>query len=203
MKGINLLIAIPALDTVDTHFCFSLVKMIQRHPEYDVLPEINSTIYHAKDSLAFFTMENKYDYICFIDTDEVFNPDDIEHLIKTDKDIVAGVCCKREWPYEPMIFDYDEYQPKDPWDVHRKIPTELTRVDAIGGGSLLLIKTPILRQIYSCTGDLFYPINHWGEDLSFFYRAKQCGIESYVEPKVEIGHRGKQIITSVFWGGKL
>jgi len=197
----NVLIATPALDTVDTCFYVSMVRMMQKHPEYDVLPEINSTIYHAKDSLAFYAMQNKYDYIVFIDTDEVFEPDMVEELIRHDKDIVAGVCCKRAYPYEPMLFDLDMGDEKNPWRLHENVPKTLFEVDAIGGGALLTIKTTALRQIYSCTGDLFYPINHWGEDISFFYRAWQCGIKAYCDGRVQIGHRGVQTIMPYYWRG--
>jgi len=203
MKGIHLLVAISVMDQCDSHFMHSIAQLVQIHPEYDVLPKGGSECYASRDWLCLYAIQNNYDYICIVDSDEVFKPNDIETLLKDDKDIVRGVICKREAPFEPVIYSYSDNLNEKTWQTVYRIPTDLEPVDALGGGAMLLIKVSVLRQILNCTGNLFFPMElgglHLSDDLSFFYRVRQCGIQPYIDGRVRLGHRGMQTVTPDYW----
>ena len=42
---------------------------------------------------------------------------------------------------------------------------------------------------------MFAPINGVGEDLSFCWRARQCGYKIWCDPSIALGHEIRTIIT--------
>ena len=48
-------------------------------------------------------------------------------------------------------------------------------------------------------GNAFTPLNGVGEDLSFCWRARQCGYNIVVDPEVELGHIGHITVNRKFY----
>lgn len=66
-----------------------------------------SLIQRARNALANMFMKGNYDYLMFIDADIRFNPTDIVHMIKADKDVICGIYPKKEinWTTVKMAMD--------------------------------------------------------------------------------------------------
>ena len=134
-----------------------------------------------------------YDYLFFIDDDQVFPPDTLDELLLCDKDIVG---CVYKTKYETQA-DVCEY-----FDDER--PQGLFKVKAIGTGCLL-IKCDVFRRIpqsypeeydeTSC-GWFNYIWNDNGSvamshDWLFCKHARECGYDIWALNTLEIGHIGQ------------
>jgi len=165
------------------------VRLTKHRTDLDYKFVLNSALYQARDEIALYAVRNNYDYVLMCDSDATFEPEYIDYLLEDDKDIVGGVSVKRGYPYEPIIYNYEDGK----W-VTQPIPTELTRVDVPGMG-MTLFKTDVFRKVQG----LFEPTMHWTEDFAFFFRAKQQGVEAWIDPRVDLGHVGMEIHTKEWW----
>ena len=48
-------------------------------------------------------------------------------------------------------------------------------------------------------GDMFAPIQGTGEDLSFCWRARQCGYKIMADPRIQLGHVGHYVVDKQFF----
>lgn len=118
------------------------------------------------------------DYLLFIDDDMVFTPEDVQKLIRADKDIVSGLCLKRtDKERQPVVYaqESDRY-------VLRDAPNELEQVDATTL-AFTLIKSKVFQHIST-----EFRFTDVGEDLDFMRRASDKGFKIWVEPEARIGH---------------
>jgi GT2 family glycosyltransferase len=75
-----------------------------------------------------------------------------------------------------------------------EIPDEIFEVAGCGFGCVLM-KRNVLWNVLCQHGYMFSPINTVGEDLSFCWRARQCGYKIYCDPTIALGHEIRTIIT--------
>ena len=100
------LIAVPCMDQVPAQFCQSLA-MLKKVDECAVAFQIGSLIYTSRDNLCKKAINMGADYVFWLDSDMVFNPDVLELLFKDmEKDtIVTGLYFRRAYPFSPVLFD--------------------------------------------------------------------------------------------------
>ena len=193
------LIAIPCMDTVQTEFVSSLIHMRTVGTVQTVLMPC-SLIYKSRNDLADIAVQEKTDYVLWLDSDVVFKSTLLQELMDDieGRDIVTGVYYMRRPPFKPVLWKtlqmglvpqdnfsegYDDY-PKD----------DIFEVDGCGFGCVMM-RASILQTIVDRYHDLFAPLPGYGEDLSFCIRAKSCGFKIHCDPKIQIGHKGSMIIT--------
>ena len=193
------LILIPCMDQVPTQFCQSLA-MLQKEGETAIAFQMGSLIYMAREELAKKAIKFEADYVLWLDSDMVFEPDTFSRLFKTMKDhnasIVSGVYYRRNPPYKPVLFktfELDE-QGAPKTTEFNDLPNDVFTCDGIGFGCVLM-SVSVLMDVVSKFGTMFTPIQNVGEDIAFCYRAKQCGYEIYVDPTLELGHVGHYVVT--------
>lgn len=149
-----------------------------------------------KNSIIQYAIDNNYDYLFFVDSDLVLHPNLIEHLKKSNKEIVSEIFWS-QWhsnlPFQPNVWMFDEYDlvPKEPGEKLTEKEKGI-RQDKF----LNMLKTPGLYEVGglgACTlisrsallkGVSFESIKNliiWGEDRFFCVRAAVLGIELYVD----------------------
>ena len=148
------------------------------------------------------------DYVLWLDSDMVFGTDILEKLYEDrDKgDIITGLYFRRVEPYSPVLFDKMEIDDKGcHWTDFKEIPDDIFEVGACGFGCVFM-PTNIFLDVVAKFGDMFSPIASVGEDLSFCWRARQCGYNIVCDPNIQLGHVGHYVITREFYeiykGGK-
>lgn len=191
-------IAIPCMDTVQTEFVRSLVSMRYVGEVQFIFTEC-SLIYHARTQLCRMAMEANADYVLWLDSDVVFEPDLMERLMEDiqGRDMVTAVYHGRRPGFRPVIWktittgllpastqveQYDDY-PED----------GLFEVAGCGFGAVLM-KTGVIRDVAETFHQTFGPIPGLGEDLSFCVRARNCGYTIWCDPALQVGHKGSMII---------
>lgn len=207
----KIMVAVPSREQIDVNSVKCLMKLEQDsrlNPELDVTLEIaiGTIIHDLRYAMAQKAIDEKYDYVLWIDSDMVFDSDILIDLLNDDKDIVTGVCFMRRSPYEPCIYkkmrmgmtiDEDEIEK------YLDYPdNELFEVEACGM-AMCLMKVETLKHVLTVSGQPFFPLrnNHrtLGEDLSFCYKARSLGYKIYADPRVYVGHIGKLIADRDSW----
>ena len=104
----RILIAVPCMDQVPAPFCQSLA-MLRKVGDCVLSMQMGSLIYTSRNSLAMKAIQTEADYVLWLDSDMVFEPDTLERLMKTltenNLDIVTGLYFRRVPPYSPVLFD--------------------------------------------------------------------------------------------------
>lgn len=197
----KILIAVPSMDQVPAQFAQALATLNKVDGECLVAFQIGSLIYHSRDALARKAIECEADYILWLDSDMVFAPDTLAKLLEDREsgDIISGLYFRRVHPFSPVLFDkLDIENGKCDWSGFEKIPNEIFEIGGCGFGCVLM-RTDIIFEIASRFHELFSPIGSVGEDLSFCWRARQCGYKIVCDPRITLGHVGHHVVTKEFF----
>lgn len=197
------MIAIPCMDQVPALFAQSLAT-IRRVGDCSVAFQMGSLVYTSRNELARKAIKNDMDYVLWLDSDMVFDPDLLERMFKTlqdnNLDMLTGLYFRRTQPYTPVLFD--KLKPKKvgwEWTDFEQIPeTGLFEVGGCGFGCVLM-STEVLMSVQGKHRYLFHPMNNGGEDLSFCWRARDCGYKIMCDPEITCGHVGYAVINDAFY----
>lgn len=188
------------MDSVPSQFAQSLATL-NKVEECVVAFQMGSLIYNSRNYLATAAVKMEADYILWLDSDMVFPSDTLERLWKDrDKgDIVTGIYYRRVEPYKPVLYsrlDIDDNGCQ--WENCEDIKDEIFEVEGCGFGCVLT-PTNVFIDVMNRFGNMFAPINGVGEDLSFCWRAKQCGYNIVADPGIPLGHVGHYVVDRKFF----
>ena len=189
------LIAVPTMDMCHARFAQSLA-MLDKVGECQVSFIMNSLIYDARNKFCQQAIEGEFDYILWLDSDMVFPSYVLQQFMQDDKDIVAGLYFRRNYPFTPVTFselrrENGVLQMKD----LEEWPNKMFEVDGVGFGCVLM-KTDCLFDIAGKEGGVWFtPTPDAGEDAAFCLRAKSYGYEIWIDPAIKLGHVGQAVIT--------
>lgn len=130
-----------------------------------------------------------YDYILWIDSDQVFNGTQLGELLAADKDIICAAIRTTDqlngqepkyaiWKdgKRPTVKEIDKY-------------SEPLEVEAVGYGFTLVKKGVYEKIPYPWHKPVDYtPFKYSSEDDAFSVRAREAGFKLYVHPAVRVGH---------------
>lgn len=190
----KLLIAIPTNDQMPYQFVESLTKLVRQLDsdgiEYDVAFQSGTLVHVGRDKLSLKAISGDYSYVLWLDSDMVFTADLFDELWGSGKAFVTGVAHGRREPYGSCIFT--EIFP----GIHRfegDYPSETFKIAGCGMACVLM-KTEVIRDVWSHHSTAFFPTRELGEDLAFCKRATDLGYELYANPRVKVGHVGHLVI---------
>lgn len=201
----KILVAIPSMDTVPARFAQALASL-QSVDDTKVMFNVGSLVYMSRETLCVHAVKMEADYMLWLDSDMVFNPDLLQAMMKTmeenDLDILSGVYYRRASPYTPVIYSKIEFEGEAcRWEEQKDVPAPdsgLFEVQGCGFGCVLM-KTDVILDVKGKFSKLFTPIGGTGEDLSFCWRARQCGYKIMCDPSISLGHYGHIVVTREFW----
>lgn len=207
----KILIAIPSMDYVASGFAGSLATLA-KVGECKISFICSSLIYDARNKLAAQAIESEADYILWLDSDMTFKPDTLIRLLKdiedNNLDIVSALYFRRSHPYSPVAFSkFDFVDNEAVFENYTGELSGLHKVEGVGFGCLLM-DTQVVFDVFGKYGDCFSPIAKVGEDLSFLWKARQLGYETYLDCDIKCGHVGHVVVSQGFYeavsgGGEL
>ena len=191
-------IAVPSMDSVPAFFAQSLA-LLQRDCDVQIGWEVGSLVYHARNNLARQALKSDADWVLWLDSDMVFAPDTLRRMLKVckdnDIDFLTAVCFRRKPPYTPCLFDRLEKVDKGAsYTALMSVPEGLFKVGGCGFAGVLM-SSDVLLSVQSKFGRMFDPMDGFGEDVSFCWRARQCGYDIWCDSSIEFGHVGNCIVT--------
>lgn len=203
-------VAVPSMDQVPALFCQSLA-MLRRDCDTVVGFEVGSLVYAARNNLAKTAIKMDADWVLWLDSDMVFDPDLLQRMLKVcednNLDILTAICFRRKPPYTPTIFDRLEViNGKCSFTAFLSVPEGLFEIGGCGMAGCLM-RTEVLMDVAAKYGGRpFDPIYGMGEDVAFCWRAKECGYKIFCDSDIEMGHVGTTIVTRAYFeafnGGK-
>jgi cellulose synthase/poly-beta-1,6-N-acetylglucosamine synthase-like glycosyltransferase len=193
-------ICIPARGQMEVTTAFDLAIMSaymtsKKQIDLSVFTSQGTLIFDQRNSLVRTAVDEKCDYILFIDADMRFPKTTLERLLAHKKDIIGVNATTRMMPPKPTArnIQINEDGSVDWLEVFSNKEKGIGKVDAIGCG-VMLIKTSCLKNIPQpyfyfeqlLKGKLL------GEDIYFCIKAKDAGIDTWVDHdlSMEIGHVG-------------
>lgn len=203
----KVLIAVPCMDQLPAQFAHSLATLTSYGIEgvsISVYFNLGSLVYTSRNEIAKRALLDEADLVMWFDSDMVFNPDTLQKLIALideGHDMVTGIYYRRTPPFTPTIFktmDIDEPAGAAKWTEFEEIPEEPFEVAACGFGCVLM-RSEIFVSVFAKFGNMFSPIGNVGEDISFCWRARECGYKIFADPSISLGHVGHTIITKDFY----
>lgn len=195
MNGIKkIVIGIPHTGTFNTDVVNSLLKI---RSNYGISIQMlkSSILYISRENLAKVALNSKVDYLMFLDSDQIIQPDTIDRMaehLDRGEDIVTTLIFRKDPPFYPCIFSSAEELPNHQIslkfsDIETLDLSKPFYVESCGMGCLMM-KTSILEKIPQ---PWFLPRPYTGEDISFMYEAvKKYGYKILCDPTIEIGHVG-------------
>jgi hypothetical protein len=141
-------------------------------------------------------------HILFLDDDMAYKEDTLMKLLAHDKEAVTGLYLSRAYPHQPMIFDAFDEDGKAMFSYLNETTPPLRRVVAAGFGCVL-IKVEALKQMekpWVRLGEL--DAQEWCDDIGFFWRYFQLGLDLFCDTTVQVGHIGTVVIYPKFQDGR-
>ena len=192
-------IAVPSMDTLPALFCQSLA-LLQRAGDTQIGFEVGSLVYNARNNLARQAIKAEADWVLWLDSDMVFAPDTLIRMLdvcqKNKIDFLTAICFRRKPPYTPCLFDrLDKVEKGASYTALMSVPDGRFKVGGCGFAGVLLSTDVIMSVAAKFNGRMFDPLDGFGEDLSFCWRARQCGYDIWADSEIEFGHVGQCIVT--------
>lgn len=137
--------------------------------------------------------DRPYTHFLWLDTDHIFKADLLCQLARHDVEMVSAVYYKRLKDPTPVIYVRNGNDP-DGFSHFPviEIPPTLGEVDAVGFGALLM-----KREVMEKVPEPWFTLD-WraGEDISFCYRARKCGVKIWVDGAYTVAHIGSPKIVT-------
>lgn len=209
-----------ARDRISVATATSMLHLKIPHPGVEWIIDTGSMLPLQRN---FIVQHMKGDWLLFIDSDMVFQPDALVRLLKTrqdllaqgdEPDIVGALCFRRSPPHNPTLFRKDEsghYQVLEDYAGHE----EVVEVDATGMAFALISMSafdkitgmpmpPYEERIGGRRPPEFFRWHGmYGEDVRFCSDLRDRGGHIYVDTSVKIGHMYEHAIGESEWRTQL
>lgn len=198
----KIFIAIPTMESVPVQFLGSMLQLKRTDYEIKFGIETGSLVYNARNNLARQAVAAECDWVLWLDSDMVFDPDLLDRMLtvckENDIDFLTALCFRRKPPYTPCIFDVLE-QRKDGkgarYTAFLSVPEGRFKVGGCGFAGVLMSTDVLISVAAKFNGQIFDPMYGFGEDVAFCWRARQCGYDIWCDSNIEMGHVGQCVVT--------
>lgn len=191
----KILLGMPCMRTIPYKTVGSLLNTLEKGRVEIVMIE-GSLVYDSRDMIAHHAVDNGYDYVLYVDSDMVFNADNLNSLLKHNVGICSGLYVKRNGERENVAYSKIITRRRFPFRSPKLIPDGATtgfgEIRACGFG-FCLIKTSVLKTMFKHYKSLFEPKWGVGEDVAFCIRARRCGYKTFIDRDVKLGHIGVKV----------
>ena len=194
MSDKKIVIGIPHTGIINTDVMNGLLN-IRSNYALNIQMLKSSILYISRENLAKAAINSNIDYLMFLDSDQVIQPDTVDRMAKyldEGEDIVTTLIFRKDPPYHPCVFSESEELPNrqislKSYDIETADLSKPFYVDSCGMGCMMM-KVSVLKNMPE---PWFLPRPYTGEDISFIYDAvKKFGYKILCDPTIEIGHIG-------------
>ena len=188
----RVLLGMPCMRSIPFKTVVSLLRTAKKGAVEPFMVE-GSLVYDSRDAIAKFAIENDFDYVLYVDSDMVFDSEDLNRLLAHNADICTGLYVTRNGENTNVAYSRVIKGRRFPARESKLIvdtrSSGYDRVAACGFG-FCLIRTEVIKCMLKRYKSLFEPKWSVGEDIAFCLRAQECGYEVYIDRDVKLGHIG-------------
>lgn len=171
-----------------TEFIVSVIKLWDTFPEIReggmIFEAFRHEIFEARNKMVDEFLKLDAKYLFMVDTDMVFEPQDLRVLIEHDAPVVSGACINNFNQLDAFLETPAGIQQimADP------LPDSPREVDFVGSGFML-----VKKEVFEKIGDQWFDHIVYGgrrlsEDYSFCAKVKEAGFPILLDPSARIGH---------------
>jgi hypothetical protein len=164
----------------------------------DVLFSEGALVDEARNHLVRQAFENNPEvtHLMWLDSDILPPADAVERLLAHDRQVVGGIYHQKEHPHHPLVYDLDPYRLVE----SSFSGGDLRKVGGLGLGCAL-VRAEVYQRMSQHYRDIrWYELSHGvGEDVHFFERCRQIGVEIWLDPTVRCGHVRDQVLSGEDW----
>lgn len=144
------------------------------------------SIAYNRNKIVEQAIDNGCSHVFFLDDDVAVKPDTLIKLLCHNVDIATGLMLMRDYPHKPLIFD--KFVDNAAEHIFLNGHSGLIPIVAAGLGCCL-----IKCKVFSKLEEPFFRFGEidkdgLGEDLGFFKRVKDLGLQAYCDLDVPVGH---------------
>jgi hypothetical protein len=198
-KETNVAIVSPVSDMCASFWAYDLARLCTHTGVSGIKSRLmfssGSLTEKNRQTIADVVMQNgSFTHMMWLDSDMRFPPDTLERLLKHDKDMVCASYTERTNPFLPVTFpDFEDTRSRG-----FTLPdtTGLSPIDACGFGCVL-VRTSVFEKLerpyFIVSWNPNGPGCHVGEDLFFFKKAKNAGVQLWQDHDLtkELAHIGR------------
>lgn len=195
-------------DNIEGESSEVLKEYTKVHPNWKILPVVDNLpmsaydrgnkvaawqsttvdrVIFIKNSGLSYAAEQGYDWVFLLDSDTIIHPRLIETLLRTECDIVSGICWTRFRPEQPLLpncWDYQTYGFRSAESLIRLREPGLYEVGGLAAATLIRSSALARGVSFSRIPNL----DMWGEDRHFCVRAVCLGLKLHVETTYPVFH---------------
>ena len=191
----RILLGMPSVGQIPSETVISLLATVERG-KVDPMIVSGSLVYVARTDIEQFAVDKDYDYVLYVDSDMVFNADDLRRLLAHQVGICSGLYVTRAGERKNVAYSKVITRRRFPYRAPKLIEDNGTSgfapVSACGFG-FCLVKVSVLKCMLKYYKGLFDPFKGVGEDIAFCLRAKRIGFKTFIDRDVKLGHVGKKV----------
>jgi GT2 family glycosyltransferase len=185
----------PSVGSIPSRTVISLLATVERG-KVEPMIVTGSLVYDARDAIAQHAVDNDYDYVLYVDSDMVFNAEDLKRLLAHQVGICSGLYVTRDGEDRNVAYNKIITRRRFPYRAPKLIEDSSTSgfapVSAVGFG-FCLIKCSVLKSMFKHYKSLFEPFKGVGEDVAFCIRARRLGYKTFIDRDVKLGHVGEKV----------
>lgn len=190
----KILIGMPCVNSIPVQTVGSLLKTTKEG--INTLIVEGSLVYDSRDTIARVAVDDGFDYVLYVDSDMVFEKEDIDRLLSHNVGICSGLYVTRRGENKNVLYSKiitrRKFPHRDSKLIHDEEKSGFGRVEGCGFG-FCLVKTSVLKTMFKYYESLFEPFKGVGEDIAFCLRARKCGFYTFADRDVKLGHIGSRV----------
>lgn len=182
----KIMVGIGASDYIRTQTVGMLIGLFRKYPDMKLAIKQSPYIHDNREQVVDEFLKTDYTHLFFVDSDMLFGPEVLDYLLKQDKDIIGCQYNKRMGKegvsVAPSRYDLEGMSaPNHPF---------INQVIATG---CLLIKREVFSRIPKPWFSMGTPENWLGEDVYFSKKARENGVQVFLDDTQKIGHIGEYV----------
>jgi len=161
-----------------------LVALFRARPDMKLIIKQSPYLHDNREQVIDDFLKTDCTHLFFVDSDMLFGPEVLDYLLKQDKDII-GAQYNRRMGKEGVSVAPSRY------DLEGMSPPNRPFINQVVATGCLLIKREVFKRIPKPWFSMGTPENWLGEDVYFSKKARENGVEVYLDDTQRIGHIGE------------
>jgi SAM-dependent methyltransferase len=196
-------------------FEIALTELVRTRSDVRVFKAMGSVVPGARNRIVREALRIGAEYIWFLDSDQPFfvsdpampnRPCDLDALLAHKLPAVIPLSCRSGSPFLPLLFS--NIQDDGTYGAQRYLDTDdrgLIRVAGAGMAGLLIRTEVLLKLGLDGWFEFRRPVDNadnYNEDLNFYQRLREVGVELYCDTDVRFGHAITLVAYIIRQGGQ-